>query len=567
MFIWALEVAKSALFAQQAAIYVTAHNIANVNTPEYSRQQVVLSTLGPVNLPVAYLGRGVWVEEVRRIYDRFLTLQINYQQSEKSFWETYHTKLSYLEAIFGTSEEEGIPKLVSDFFNAWHDLALNPTGYAERTALLAVSENLCEFVRYRGQQLMAVRTDLSKEAEAVLKDVNRILVELAQLNGQLRTGRNDLFDKRDALLKELSQYLDFTVLEDRLGRVTVLVGGIALVEGLKTSQLELEDTDSGLEIYLSDAGTRFKVTSFLKGGKLGALLELRNKLWVRLKEELDTFTKTLIWEVNRLHSEGEGIGRLSRIETVYSVQDPTVPLSRADLPFGVPGGSFYINVYDQTGRLLSTLEIPLDPETESLDDLVQKLNQEAGSYLTAQVVEGKLTIEAFSGFTFSFARGTDQTGAPRTPSGILAALGLNPFFVGYDALTLSVNPVLRSRPDLVAHSVSPTSPSDNTNVLLLSGLENQKLGFHQGGQSAPATLREYFSAVVGSLGLESKQALDRFETAEGLLQSLETRRQEVSGVSMEEEVINLTRLQRSYEAASRVVKVVDELLGTLLSLR
>lgn len=564
MFIWALEVAKSALFAQQAAIYVTAHNIANVNTPEYSRQQVVLSTLGPVNLPVAYLGRGVWVEEVRRIYDRFLTLQMNYQQSEKSFWETYHAKLSYLEAIFGASEE-GIPNLLSDFFNAWHDLSLNPTGYAERTALLAISENLCEFVRYKAQELMAVKTDLSKEAEAVLRDVNRILKELAQLNGQLRTGRNDLFDKRDVLLKELSQYLDFTVLEDRLGRVTVLVGGVALVEGLKSSQLQLHETSSGLEVYLSDSGTMFRVTSFLKGGKLGAILELRNNLWVRIKEELDAFTRTLIWEVNRLHSEGEGAGRYSQIEAAYPVEDPTVPLSQVGLPFGVPGGSFYINVYDQTGQLLSALEIPLDPETESLDDLVQKLNQAAQGYLAAQAVEGRLSIKASTGFAFSFARGTDQTDAPRTPSGILAALGVNAFFVGYDALTLSVNPVLRSRPDLIAQAVIPFSPSDNSNALLLAGLENERVPLEQGENHT--TLREYFSAIVGSLGLESKQALERFETAEGLLQSLETRRQEVSGVSMEEEVINLTRLQRSYEAASRVVKVVDELLETLLSLR
>lgn len=566
MFIWALEVAKSALFAQQAAIYVTAHNIANVNTPEYSRQQVVLSTLGPVNLPVAYLGRGVWVEEVRRIYDRFLALQIHYQQSEKSFWETYRTKLSYLEAVLGTSEEEGIPKLLSDFFNAWQDLSLNPTGYAERTALLAISENLSEFIRYRAQQLLSVKADLSKEAEASLRDVNRILLELAELNGQLRTGRNDLFDKRDALLRELAQYLDFTVLEDRLGRVSVLVGGIALVEGLKASRLQVEDTAQGLEVFLVDSGTKFRVTSFVKGGKLGALLELRNRFWEGLKGELDAFARTLIWEVNRLHSEAEGTRRYSFIEGAYKAADPEAPLSQAGLPFEVPRGTFYINVYDQNGEAVARLVFDLDPEVQSLMDLAETLNQGGAGYLNAEVRDGRLRISAQEGFTFGFARGA-EAGEVRPPSGVVSALGLNCFFFGWDASTLSVNPTLHLMPELLSQSAMPASPSDNTNALLISGLENQKVWFKGEGKALQATLREYFSAMVGSLGLESKQAMDRFETAEGLLQSLETRRQEISGVSMEEEVINLTRLQRSYEAASRVVKVVDELLETLLSLR
>ncbi len=563
MFLWALEVAKSALFAQQTSIYVTSHNIANVNTPEYSRQQVVLSTLGPVSLPVGYLGRGVWVEEVRRIYDRFLSLQINSQQSEKTYWETYHTTLSFLEGILGSSEQKGLGTLMDEFFNAWHDLSLNPQGYAERTALLAVSDNLVKFINYRAKQLSSVKSDINQEIDTVIQDVNRIISEIARINGLLRRGRNDLFDERDGLLRELAQYLDFTVLEDSQGRVSVLVGGIPLVEGLETRQLEMEETQEGVKVYLTDSGVRFEITSFISSGKLGALLRVRNQIYGEITLNLDELARRIIYEVNRFHSEGEGLSRYSSVEGVYAVTDPDSPLQQAGLPFEVPQGSFFVRIYDANGTLIQSGSISVDPSSDSLNDLVDRINNAFTGYLQARVEEGKLIIEAQGTYSFSFARGD------RDPSGILAALGINVFFVGEDASTMGINPLLRDSPEYIATSSLPSSPGDNSNALQIAELQTRQVTFQRAGASGQTvtTFKDFYASIIGDIGLKTKDAMNRFETAEGLLQSLENRHQEISGVSMDEEVINLMRLQRSYEAATKIIGIVDELLETLIALR
>jgi len=533
MFIWALEVAKSALFSQQTAIYVTSHNIANVNTPDYSRQQAVLSTLGPVNLPVGYLGRGVWVEEVRRIYDRFLMLQVNFQHSEKSFWETHNKILSQIETLLGDSEERGLGALMDEFFNAWHQLSLNPQGYGERVALLRIAENLSDLIKYKATALTQTRQDLVREVESVLTDINRLLSEIAQINGKIRLGRNDLFDERDRLLKELSSYLNFTVLEDGEGKVTLLVGGISLVEGLEAHSLTLASDPSGkIKIKLQGPGT-FDVTSFISLGKLGALIKAGNEIVPSFSEKLNEFAKMIISEVNKLHSEGEGQKAYTRIEGLYDLTNP---------PFQVPQGSFQIRVYGPNGEF-ETYEILFDGDFQNLIDQLDTITG-----LRAEIENGRLHIYTDSGYSFSFARGEGKS------SSIVSSLGLNLFFTGWDALTIGVNPLLINDPAYISAATKPKSPDDNSNALLIAEL----------GQGP---FKEFYGSIVGEIGLMVKDAQKRFEVSEGLLQSLESRREEVSGVSLDEEMLNLIKFQRSYEAAAKVIRIVDELLETLISLR
>ncbi len=533
MFIWALEVAKSALFSQQTAIYVTSHNIANVNTPDYSRQQVILSTLGPVNLPVGYLGRGVWVEEVRRIYDRFLMLQVNFQYSEKSFWETNNKVLSQIETLLGDSEESGLGALMDEFFNAWHQLSLNPQGYGERVALLRIAENLSDLISYKAKSLIQTGKDLIKEIESVLTDINRLLSEIAQINGKIRLGRNDLFDERDRLLKELSSYLNFTVLEDGEGKVTLLVGGISLVEGLEAHSLTLESDPSGkIKIKLQGPGT-FDVTSFVSLGKLGALIKAENEIVPSFLEKLDEFARMIISEVNKLHSEAEGQKTYTRIEGLYDLTNP---------PFQVPQGTFQICVYSPNGDV-GIHQILFDGD---LQNLIDQLNTITGLY--AEIKNGKLHIYTDTRYSFSFARGEKES------SGIVSALGLNLFFTGWDASTIGVNPLLRNDPAYISVATKPKSPDDNLNALLI-------------GELGQGPFKEFYGSVVGEIGLMVKDAQKRFEVSEGLLQSLQARREEISGVSLDEEMLNLIKFQRSYEAAAKIVGIVDELLETLISLR
>ena len=567
MAFWALDIAKTALFAQQTGLQVTSHNIANVNTPGYSKQGVTLAPYTSIPFPFGSVGRGVKVEGIRRFYDRFLTLQLDRQQSTKSYWEARNEILRHLEDVFNETDDRGLSRAMDQFWRAWHDLALNPQGYAERVSLIGVAKGLAENINYKVRQLIDVEEDLEGQITLVVQEVNRLATEVARLNVQIvesearGQGANDLRDERDRLIRQLSEYVNCSVFEDDYGRVSVLIGGSPLVEGASSSwRMEAQEVaaEGRIHIYLvSGSGTRVEVTSQVTGGKLGGLLGVRNSDLVGVRQQLDNFARALIYQVNRLHSQGEGLQRYTQVTGTIRVDDPTVPLASAGLPFEVQSGSFWIRVFGTDGTLVREEEIAVDPASQSLEDLASVINAAFSGEVTATVTDGRLQLEAGSGYELSFAR---EDGSRADSSGALAALGVNAFFTGYDALTIGVNSALEASPNLIAAAAYSDTAGDNTNALAIAELEGQAV-------LEGTTLRDYYASLVGGIAVGCQDSERRLEFEEAMLQSLENRRSEISGVSLDEEMINLMKFQRAYEAAAKVISVVDEMLATLISLR
>ena len=569
MAFWALDIAKTALFAQQTGLQVTSHNIANVNTPGYSKQGITLAPYTPIPFPFGSVGRGVKVEGIRRFYDRFLTLQLDRQQSTKSYWEARNEILRQLEDVFNETDDRGLSRAMDQFWRAWHDLALNPQGYAERVSLIGVAKGLAENINYKVRQLIDVEEDLEGQIALVVQEVNRLAAEVARLNVQIvqsearGQGANDLRDERDRLIRQLSEYVNCSVFEDDYGGVSVLIGGSPLVEGASSSwRMEAQEVpaERRLHIYLvSGSGTRVEVTSQVTGGKLGGLLGVRNGDLVGIRQQLDNFARALIYQVNRLHSQGEGLQRYTQVTGTIKVDDPTVPLATAGLPFEVQSGSFWIRVFGTHGteEEKEEEEIAVDPASQSLEDLALAINAAFNGEVTARVTDGRLQLEAGSGYELSFAR---EGGGRPDRSGALAALGVNAFFTGYDALTIGVNSALEASPNLIAAAAYSDTAGDNTNALAIAELEGQAV-------LEGTTLRDYYASLVGGIAVGCQDSERRLELEEAMLQSLENRRSEISGVSLDEEMINLMKFQRAYEAAAKVIGVVDEMLATLISLR
>ena len=168
-----LNLARGALSAQQQGIAVTGHNIANVNTPGYSRQRANFQNLTSDTNSQIKLGYGVVVDSVSQYYDRFITQNLQQKESVLGETETKKSTLSYIESLFNDQAGNGLSQVLSEFWNGWQDLANNPSGIPERTALLQKAEALIERFHTIRSDLTRVQNEVGNSLRASLNDLNK----------------------------------------------------------------------------------------------------------------------------------------------------------------------------------------------------------------------------------------------------------------------------------------------------------------------------------------------------------------------------------------------------------
>ena len=298
-------IAKGAIQANSAAMEVVSHNIANVNTPGYSRQTAVLAAEAPSDLGVIKLGLGVRVTSVVQAFDRYTTKTIQQNTSSLSAYDAKASVLSYVEQLFNEAEGTGLGQAMDAFWTAWQDVANNPGGIPERTTLLEKGDQLADLFNFLNQELTQLGQNLNTNLSYALPEVNTLTARIADLNGKIlaaeasKTSANDLRDERNTLLEKLSGYMGITSLEDESGVVTVLSSqGILLVSRMQS----FEFSQSGDSIYWN--GIESDVSDRLVEGKIGGWLDLRDEILPQYKANLDELAGSLISEVNALHGAG-----------------------------------------------------------------------------------------------------------------------------------------------------------------------------------------------------------------------------------------------------------------------
>ncbi len=314
-----IEIGRRALQSQQAALNVTGHNIANANTPGFSRRKVNLESAGN--------GNGVDVSSVVRQRSQFLDAQIRVEQQLLGRWETMERALGGLEAIFnepagaGSSEAGtifnepsgvGFSGSLSRFWNAWQDLANVPESGAARAALRQEAEFLTTNLHQYHAQLHAARLGLDDEAVIEVNEINDMLDQLAEVNGaivQAKFGEEnagDLEDQRDRLLDELSLRVDITTVLRENGQVSVLLSGHNLVEATKSVHLETrqlsQESFTSTRIFFSDDGS----AASIREGRLRGIIEVRDQVVPDIIERLDDMVAAMVDRVNALHNAGFG---------------------------------------------------------------------------------------------------------------------------------------------------------------------------------------------------------------------------------------------------------------------
>jgi flagellar hook-associated protein 1 FlgK len=584
-----LRIAKDAMAAQQYGIDVTAHNIANVNTPSYSRQSPVYEARGAAPYGGVLLGQGVDVTRVVRASDWFIESRLTKQKSSMFSFDEMENYMQVLEGLFNEDSESSISHLMADFWNKWHDIANNPSGSSERVALYEHSLLLTDQFRGLNTDLSQLETDLTNAVTTGIERINQITNEIAYINDQIvgieASGTaNDLRDKRNELVSELAEYIGVKTFEQSNGSLTIVTArGCILVDANSSYNLQMGGDDGNRVLWQGSGGAAVDITDHVTNGKLGGWLDMRDEVFTKYKKDLDALVKEFVWTVNRQHSQGVGLEAFGAVTGTYASSscDKAVGTSDSGLTFydKVTDGSFKIWLYDENGEVVipggTTISIdadttPLHDSNPATADIVSKIN-EIDPNITATIDGGRLRITASNGCTFAFS---DDT------SNVLAALGVNTLFTGSTAGGISVNTVIGSDKNCIAAAQiddnGAFASGDNSNAIAISDLQYAATNISQwtcdrlNGESegsVNATIEDYYHSMVGSIGIKSSSISRSSTFNEVMVNKLGGIRDSISAVSLDEEMTNLMKFQHAYAAAAKLIEVSDEMLTTLLSLK
>lgn len=311
-----LGISLSGLNAAQRNLITTSHNVANVNTPGFSRQQTIQSSAAAVFTGSGYFGTGAQVADVRRVYNDFVGSQLTSAQTAATSASRYNELMSSLLNRIGNSET-GINAALDGFFAAVQDFAVRPSEVGPRQALLSAAEVLT--ARFRGfdEQFSVMRRNANEEIIANVSVMNQSVAALAQLNERIvqsigaGQGRapNDLLDQRGQMLRELSEQIGITVAEQSDGAVNVfLQNGQPLVIGRATFEFQARpdaSAPSGLIIELTTRGAPVRVSeSQLSGGTISALVQFRDGELARAQDTLGELAASIARDYNIQHQFG-----------------------------------------------------------------------------------------------------------------------------------------------------------------------------------------------------------------------------------------------------------------------
>ena len=356
-----LNTGLKALLSSRFVLDTVGHNLANANTPGYSRQRVHLDAATALPLRGNLIGSGVDVARIERSVDNLLSRRIAGQTSVFGGLNARLSGLSELESFFGAGTESTLNGLLDGFFTSVSDLSTAPADPILRTGLVQASRTLSTRFHQVAGQLDFVRREAGSELQSRVNEINGLGRELAQLNVEVAKAQstgvaaNDLLDRRDILLQDLANLADITTVDGPNGTVGVLVAGSTLVGQTRANQMSLVLEGEEYRIQIAGSDGYVPVT----GGAIGGLLELSSNDYPAMQERFDLLARELIRSVNRVHSTGvppsgafsilTGSNRLSDFDGDGNALDEL--LSNAGLPFEVQEGSLFLNVEDfETGE-------------------------------------------------------------------------------------------------------------------------------------------------------------------------------------------------------------------------
>ena len=558
-----IQLANNALRATQVGLQVVGQNIANVNTPGYIREEVILSPAPTQRVGSLLLGLGVEVEGIVQKIDRFLSGRIRNAESDRARADVQEEIYLQLESLINELSNTDLSTSLNEFLASITEILDQPESVAVRNLAIQKGEILTGDINRLARRVLQLRTDANQRITNAAADINVLTEQIFELNlritsveggGSKVSDAVGLRDQRLLALDRLSTLVDIRVDEQASGSVSVFVGGDFLVLDSQRREVEVvESSDRGQtisEIHIVATRSPLEVS----GGEVAGLYEARDQILAGALDNLDNFAATLIFQFNQLYTDGQGLTGFDRLESEHAVNSTSAELDVAGLSFTPVNGSFEIKTFNTNTSKTDTTSIRvdlngLDGDT-TLATLTADLNAVDGISATTTPT-GQLVITSDStDLKFSFANDT---------SGVLAALGLNTFFSGTSAINIGVNEVVSGDPAKFAASRSGIG-IDTENAIELAAFLDRPIGV------GSDTIGVIYGQLVSDVTQGSTVATSIAEGFRVFSQTLQGQQLAITGVSLDEEVVRMIMLQRAFQATARYISTISELLDVLVRL-
>jgi flagellar hook-associated protein 1 FlgK len=625
-----IEIGKRGLSAHQQALQTAGHNISNADNKHYARQRVNVSAAEPIYEPslnraqvAGQVGQGAIVSSIERVRDQFIDDRIIDTSSQKEYWAKKEAYLGQLEVVFNEPTGNTLRTLMDSFWNSWEDLSNYPEDNAHRSVVQEKAAGLGSRMEDVHRKLTQLQTQANREVESLANKLNSIAEGIRTLNERIGKSEalgdqpNDLYDKRDALLQELSGIVDVNIGRNDEDELMVFIGQQILVQGQKRENVLITGNPSkdGLfDLKWEKSGKDI----LLKSGSLQALMEVRDSIINEKISNVDSLAINTIDVVNQIHRDGFGLngstninffetrtlsnnsfgevdtdgdGQLDR-SAVFRVSGKTS--IDADRPIGISGAIKLI----KPGTPEQEVIVPYSID-DTLNDVIKRINRSEAGVVGYMNQDNQLTLKATTSpdspkESFQIRHLEDSGQLLVGMTGILFASGSAGSF---DSRRLAEIGKLQASPEditLTPHyhpssffkmsaevSNNPANiaagrgkdvggvgdfnsssgQKDGRNALLIaSALREKPVMFDYS-----KTTDDFYNSLISKLGTETSEARQELTTQSDLMVELENLRQSVMGVSLDEEMANMVQFQHSYNAAARMIQTMSEMLDTVIN--
>lgn len=616
----------SGLLAFQSALDTTSHNISNANTEGYSRQRVELTTKQPTYSSGGYVGNGVDVASVNRIYDDILATQVRSSSSGKSQWDIYSSVTDQVNNLLGDASS-GLSAKLQEFVNAMQSVANSPSSSSERQVLISKAESLVSQLQTYNSRLEELQTQVDSQLDSEATTISGLASSIASLNEQIvsATGQggnppNDLLDKRDQLLDELSTHVGISTLKQTDGSVNVFIGsGQALVVGGQSSQVvtqpdAFDPTRSRIAIK-SDTST-VDITDSLSGGSVGGLLDVREQVLDPAMNSLGRVAVTLSDAINGQQQAGMdlngnlggdmfAVGDVITLTATTNTGTGSVAVTRGDSSnlttsnylltrtgsgwqlqrtdtgatvtmtgSGTSGSPFVADGMEivVSGSAATGDRFEIRPTSGAVDEMSMVLTS-TDQVAAAAPITASASSANTGNATITQGTVTDASNASLRSTVTIEFLSANSYttdggtttntYTSGQAISLNGWEVtitgVPADGDTFTVTDNTNGTGDNRNALLMADVLNNKL--MDGGKTS---ISGAVGQWVADIGVKASQAESNLSVQTSLHEDNIATQQSVSGVNLDEEAADLLRYQQAYAAAAKVISTANTVFDSLM---
>ena len=574
-----LHMASNAMSASQLGMQVVGQNLTNANTAGYVREQLVLETGTSRQMGNGVVtGTGVSVNGVRQVIDNFLEERLRSSTSDAMSSATQEKYYTELEVLLNETTDSDLSSSLSAFFNSIDNVLNQPEDVNYREMTVTQGQKLAEDINRIALTIVNMQRDVNTSIGMAADEINSLIAKIEELNTSITlvetkqgTEALGLRDQRLDALSKLSNLINIKTVEDaQSGKVSVYCGSdVLLADGIRNEVYVDGQKENSDDVVMAKLCIRDSMTPLdVRSGTVYGLYQAHETILGGYAQKLDDFANDLIREFNKVYTQGQGLTGFSELSSPAKLDHPEQPINTADLDYPITSGVLTVQVYNKQNNTTIDYDIEIfvedlpvsdpfslkqTPEATgtSLIDLAAAIDAVDGLSATVNS-HGQLEISSDNtNYEFAFARDT---------GGVLSALGMNTFFTGSSAASIGVNETVVNDALKFAASRGGVGADTENGVLLAA------MGIEKNADLGGKSLIGYYEGIVSETMLAASTVKAVAASDSLYQQSLQTQRDSISGVNVDEETILMMTYQRMFQANSRLVTIIDEMLSTLINM-